>query len=159
VSWLTFILGMTKALAWPTVIGIVLWSLRSQIPKIGEFLKGQVASRETEVSALGATAKLGAIVQQAEEDVQEAIAEAAEIPQGEDAERQQRERIEEVMRTAAAWGYAMAQVGFRSAPVPVIEWDGDSPKILFARGSFSSFLAGHEEPSTSGPVIGQIPSA
>ncbi|BBB01058.1 hypothetical protein RVR_8297 [Actinacidiphila reveromycinica] len=47
-----------------------------------------------------------------------------------------RDAVEVVMRTAARWGWDMADMGFRNPPVPVIQWDDDgTPKILFGEGA------------------------
>lgn len=45
--------------------------------------------------------------------------------------------IENVMELSAAWGYQMAEIGFKSTPRPLIEWEGKFPRIKFGMTSNS----------------------
>ncbi len=46
-----------------------------------------------------------------------------------------KEEVENLMALSAAWGYQMANIGFKTTPKPVIEWIGNVPKIAFGIGS------------------------
>jgi hypothetical protein len=43
--------------------------------------------------------------------------------------------VENLMELSAAWGYQMANIGFKTTPKPIIEWKGNIPKIAFGIGS------------------------
>lgn len=43
--------------------------------------------------------------------------------------------VENLMELSAAWGYQMANLGFKTTPKPIIEWIGNIPKIAFGIGS------------------------
>jgi hypothetical protein len=45
------------------------------------------------------------------------------------------EKIEEIMKMAAAWGFNMAHMGFQTTPIPMIEWNGSAPMIKFGTSS------------------------
>lgn len=47
---------------------------------------------------------------------------------------QSKEEIVKYMELAAAWGYNMAQIGFKSTPVPSVEWTANGPEIKFGTG-------------------------
>ena len=48
---------------------------------------------------------------------------------------QEQGAIESIMRESAAWGFQMAQLGFKTVPVPIVEWTDDGrPIIKYARG-------------------------
>lgn len=47
--------------------------------------------------------------------------------------------VEEIMKMSAAWGYNMSRMGFKSTPIPHIDWEGSSPRIKF--GSSESGLS------------------
>jgi hypothetical protein len=50
-------------------------------------------------------------------------------------EIEQRRAIEEIIRDSAGWGYDMAKLGFKSRPVPKIDWTEDGrPRILYGKG-------------------------
>ena len=46
-----------------------------------------------------------------------------------------KDAVEQYMKVSAAWGYNMALIGFKSPPVPEIDWDEDRPQIKFGSGS------------------------
>ena len=60
--------------------------------------------------------------------------------------------IENVMKMAASWGYNMANMGFKSTPIPEIEWRNNVPSIKFAK---SANVAIHDE-SEKQFIISQI---
>lgn len=43
--------------------------------------------------------------------------------------------IENVMKMAASWGYNMAKMGFKSTPIPKIDWSNSQPSIKFGYSS------------------------
>jgi hypothetical protein len=50
-------------------------------------------------------------------------------------EAARRGAIEKIIRDSAGWGWDMAGIGFKSRPLPVIEWTSDgSPRILYGEG-------------------------
>lgn len=57
------------------------------------------------------------------------------IDAGQTAEAERRRVMEETFTEGAAWGWEMAQLGFRSAPTPVIRWSADGqPEIQYGVG-------------------------
>jgi hypothetical protein len=68
--------------------------------------------------------------------------------QAEKDEPARRAAIEKIIRDSAAWGHAMAGIGFKSTPIPVVSWSPDgSPKIDFGR---SDVTPGFVQESTLG---------
>ncbi len=50
------------------------------------------------------------------------------------------EDVEKIMTMSAAWGYDMAQLGFKGKPVPQIEWKNSSPIIKFGKSEIPKSL-------------------
>lgn len=61
---------------------------------------------------------------------------AVDTSVGRFSERERRRAVERAFSEGAAWGYDMAQIGFRSRPRPVIEWTpGGHPIIQYGVGT------------------------
>lgn len=120
VNALQFIDSMTGRLAWPlaaVLLGLVFRRpLTELLDRIRRLKWGE---KEAELAvALAAT-----------QDVEEAVEEAAK-PLPADSEvgsRQNRERIERLVRDAASWGFSVGKVGDRNdLPRLGIDWDDDN---------------------------------
>jgi hypothetical protein len=90
----------------------------------------------TELKYQDTSAKFQQREVQAQEDV--ASREFAKIL-GQNSEKiLDRTEIENVMRMAAAWGFNMAKIGFRSTPMPIVDWNGSAPTIKFGQSQILS---------------------
>jgi hypothetical protein len=123
VNTLQFIDSMTGRLAWPlatVVLGLIF--RRSLVGLLGRIRKLRWRESEAELAELA----------EATQGVQDAVEEAAK-PLSQDAgegERESRERIERLMRSAAAWGFAISKTTDASVlPEIHMSWHGDQPEL------------------------------
>jgi hypothetical protein len=69
-----------------------------------------------------------------------------------------RRYAEDLITESAEWGWMMGQIGFKSVPRPVIEWEGDQPKIMYGQGDPAGpkggVLSGTERPGYDLPDKG-----
>lgn len=63
------------------------------------------------------------------------------VPTDEAVVQMRREAAEELMRSAARWGWDAAQMGFKTPPEPQIDWQGNRPVIKFGIGAQTQRMA------------------
>jgi hypothetical protein len=87
---------------------------------------------ETEKAIAAVTASDQSLVPEHPREITEEGESKLEGPSDEEEiQRQRRAATEEIMRSAAAWGWRAAQLGHRRPPAPYIQWINGEPKIIF----------------------------
>lgn len=132
--------GMVMVLA--LVVGTDLSKWAMSAGKDGVSWSGERAVREESVARQEMEQAAEAL---ATGTVEGRVTESADGPglSAADTERKRREQIERLMATAAEWGWTQARSGaFFGRPVPVVEWRGDKPHILYGKGEPSNLPKG-----------------
>ncbi len=138
-------LQFIASLKWPLLIlilaGLVAVAIWRSTPETRAALRSAVATRGLKVglpggidvdwSAPGSTDAVRQATAPDEQLIEFATTQGEAAPTAEQVQVLRRDAVERVMREAAFWGYSMARTGFRSPPVPNIQWDGDRPRITY----------------------------
>ncbi|MFI2202680.1 hypothetical protein ACH47Z_18245 [Streptomyces sp. NPDC020192] len=138
------VLEFISSVKWPItlliLVGFTSWQSKRN-PGISETIKSFVMSRNFRLQAFGAdveatkaettAAAAGELAARTDEELAQA---AQPTTTGQpDVAQIRREAVEAVMTSAAQWGWAMAQMGFKNPPNPAIQWNADGqPEIGFA---------------------------
>lgn len=161
-------LSYLDVLVWPSIVVLILFTyleeFRDLIKKITKFkfgpIEGTVDRSRVEAAGIGAknvteiaNEKIGEIEDTvitaaitADAKVTHAnpfIDQATAIKNEAAAKYLSREEVEKYMTASADWGYNMGQLGFKSSPVPGIEWKDNKPTIKFGRGSSFEYILKH----------------
>ncbi|MFB7288718.1 hypothetical protein [Actinacidiphila glaucinigra] len=145
------VLQFIASLKWPItiLIGLILLTCaHKKNPEPGRSfarwlgsrnLRANIAGQEFEITAPDLSG-VATTVTAPDTELAQAISISANIPPGAAGEavvRFRRETVEELIRSAARWGWEIGQLGLPKPPTPQIDWEGERPVIQYGASDWN----------------------
>lgn len=125
----------SRAISWPLVALLITLIFRNQIKeRISSILEVRAGSTTTVFNA-----------SKADDSSEEANTKLAEISSKYPSANIDQNEIEEIIRVSAAWGFNMAHIGFTSTPIPIVQWEGNTPRILYGQSPMGGIEKANEK--------------